>query len=207
MLQGSALPLCSSYCLSKTLSPCSPSFWKCGNTGRHLRLIFCSNVHPCSSCSLLTLSRSASPLHQRAERGTPRVGFFLCLVFFFFQAATSFCWILFKTGTLRALVLSTPLLEPGRAVQAGFVPWGKRAAGSAGRNYLSWLLPLKALFNITLSLQSDAVQVRLQRSTGISSSVTPTSSHGFLQQDFLGMGRVVASETARGAQHPWGERG
>ena len=58
--QGSALPPRSSYCLSETLSPFSPSFWKCRNTGHSLRLTFGSNAHPGSSCALRPLSITSS---------------------------------------------------------------------------------------------------------------------------------------------------
>lgn len=38
---------------------------------------------------------------------------------------------------------------------------------------------MKGTFNVTLSPQSDSVQVRLQGTAGMSSSVTTTSSHVF----------------------------
>ena len=177
-MQGSALPPCFSYCPPETLSPFSPSFWKCGNTGHSLRLTFDSNAHPCSSCSLLPLSCSASSLHRCAEQGTPRVRFLLCLVFFSKQQQVfpGFHLRLVSSGPWSSALPSwcqegLHRQEPCSGVSE---PRGQQEGITVAG------IAIKGTFYVTLSPQSDSVQVRLQGSAGISSSVATTSSHVFL---------------------------
>lgn len=146
LVQGSAPPH-SSCCPSETLSPFSPSLWKCGNTGFSLTLIFGSNAH--SSCSLLPLSCSPSPHHWYAKQGILWVGSFLCLVMiskqqqvftgFYLWLVPSGCWSsalpswcqegLFQqepcSGVGEQQGQQEEILVPGIAMKGTFNPvWG-----------------------------------------------------------------------------------
>lgn len=81
LVQSSAPPH-SSYCLSETLSPFSSSLWKCGNTGLNLKLIFGSNAHSCSSCSLLPLELQCIISSLVCKAGNSLSWVFPCLVIF-----------------------------------------------------------------------------------------------------------------------------
>lgn len=70
-----------------------------------------------------------------------------------------------KSGQFWALILSAPPLLPGRALPAGTMVWGHQEGITLAD------IAIKGTFYVALFLQSDSVQVRLQGSAGISSSV------------------------------------